>query len=106
MDYMRSGTRISGTRITRPSRLDASFIDDLVFFAQDDDARLPGLGECFFDRGIAHDGEAVAGFAEVGGGAIENDGARAAVTRDQVSLEALAVGEVAAEDFLVGVKAD
>ena len=53
-----------------------------------------------------HDGDAVAFFAEVGDGSVEDDGAVAAGGGDGVGLEAMAVRLVANEDFLEGRDAD
>lgn len=53
--------------------LNAAFVGNDVFFAQDNHARLPEFGFGQFDLGEAHDREAIAGFAQVRGGAIEDN---------------------------------
>ena len=47
--------------------------NDRVVFAQHDHAWLPGFGFRSIHRGEAHDGEAVARFAESGGGTVEDN---------------------------------
>lgn len=75
---------------------------DAVVLAEDDNLRLP-LGRLLFaDGGKAHDGEAVASFAEVRGGAVQDNLTRAGFAGDDVGFKPVAVGRVAAQDALVG----
>src|SRR5262245_43586635 len=80
-------------------------LEDVVAVVQDNDAGFPFRGLVFLDLGVAHDGEEIAGFAQVGGGAVKDDAAAAALALDDVGFEAVSVGQVAAEDAFIGEQA-
>src|SRR5439155_11337996 len=85
-------------------RLNAAFTYHSVLFAEHKDLGLPAFRLRFVHPGIAHDCETVARFAQMGCSPVEDDGSRATFAGYAVSLEALAVGQIAAKNALVGME--
>jgi len=79
--------------------------NDFVRVVQNDDDGGMILGAFVGEEAEGHDREAIAFFAEVGDGSIEDYGATAAWGGDGVGLEAVAVRLVADQNFLEGQNA-
>jgi hypothetical protein len=56
------------------------------------------------DGRVAHDRQPVTDFAEMRGGSIQNDRFRATLRRDGIGLEALSIGQIAAENPFIREK--
>jgi len=95
-----AGGGVDGTPVGATS--DAAVVDDLVALVEHDDFRLVRGHLLRRHLGETHDRHAVAGFAEVRGGAVELDGPAARRRLDGVGLEALGVAHVRDQDALVG----
>jgi hypothetical protein len=78
----------------------AALLDNGILITQNNHLGLPFLREDGLSCGAAHDSKPVTRFAQVRCGAIEHDLSRTAFAGNRVSLEAVAIGQVAAEDLL------
>src|SRR5688572_8818908 len=83
----------------RPSN--PPMVNDGIARTEHDYPRLPVLCLAFIHFREAHDGEQIARFAQVSRSAVQHHSIGAALPSDEISFEAVAIGQVATQYFFI-----